>query len=145
MRESYRYAVAIKPLHIIDQLEDPNEANRPHPCVLNAMVLVAYDFAKTFPIEPILDDSGSRYVDFKIPDNIPSMDALLARTQAHCAQSLAHVDRLQDYIQASLLLAYWFFRNGRLLEGQYSMATVTRFVFVLFPHIRTCLTVGHIN
>lgn len=126
-RECYRYTVPIKPTERFwENLEDPDFTRRPHACLINAMYLVALDFATAFPMDPVLDETGARFLDFKIPENLPTDHVLLARAQSHCAQSLADVDRLQDYIQASLLLAYWFFRHGRLMEGQYSMAAVSR-------------------
>lgn len=126
--QCYRYAVMITPSNLVSRLEDPKPENRPHACVFNAMVLVARDLATSFALEPVLDETGARYVDFVMPESTPSDETLIARIQAQCTQSLADVDRLADYIQASLLLAYWYIRKGRVLEGQYSAAAVNRLV-----------------
>lgn len=116
----------ITPSNLVSRLEDPKPENRPHACVFNAMVLVARDLATSFALEPVLDETGARFVDFVMPESTPSDERLIARIQAQCTQSLADVDRLADYIQASLLLAYWYIRKGRVLEGQYSAAAVNR-------------------
>lgn len=114
------------PPKLLGAIDDKDVSRRPHPCLVNAVVLVAQDFATTFPVGPVLDETGSRFVDFHLPDTVPSPDVLLARAQAQCIKSLAEVDRLQDYLQASILIALWFFRFGRLMEGQYTMASVVR-------------------
>ncbi|KAG8918712.1 hypothetical protein FRC01_001692 [Tulasnella sp. 417] len=124
----YRYGVTIAPSNLVSRLEASNVAERPHACVLNAMMLAARDIATSFAPEPVLDETGARYVDFVMPESTPSEDVLLTRIQAQCTQSLADVDRLTDYIQASLLLAHWYVRKGRILEGQYSAAAVNRLV-----------------
>ncbi|KIO19960.1 hypothetical protein M407DRAFT_30402, partial [Tulasnella calospora MUT 4182] len=126
--QCYRYGVTITPSSLVSGLEDPDVAKRPHACVFNAMMLVARDLAMSFAPEPVLDETGARYVDFVMPESTPSEDALITRIQAQCTQSLADVDRLTDYIQASLLLAHWYVRKGRILEGQYSAAAVNRLV-----------------
>ncbi|KAG9001524.1 hypothetical protein FRB90_011599 [Tulasnella sp. 427] len=125
--QAYRYVVTIIPSNLFARLEDSNPQKRPHPCVFNAMILAARDLATSFAPEPILDEAGARYVDFALPASIPSDETLIARIQAQCTQSLADVDRLPDYIQASLLLAHWYIRQGRIVEAQYSAAAVNRF------------------
>lgn len=127
-REAFRYGVVLVLPNFIEQLEDPDADRRPHPCLFNAIMLVAKDMATMVPTDPIYDydtpDSAER--DFVVPESTPSDSELLARTQAHCSQSLGDVDRLQDYLQAMLLLSYWYLRKGRLMEGQYSLAVACR-------------------
>ena len=128
VREGYRYINIYWPSKFLESLDDPDVSRRPHPCLINAVLLVAADFAVTFPVAPVLDETGSRFVEFAVPASLPSNELLLARAQAQRARSLADVDRLQDYVQASLLLALYYFRMGRLLEAQYSISGVSRCV-----------------
>lgn len=128
LRECYRYSVSIAPSNLVAKLDDQNPRKRPHPCVFNAMMLVARDMATRLTVEPAPDETGSRPVIFVMPESTPSEDALVSRIQAQCIQSLADVDRLLDYIQASLLLSHWFITHGRVLEGQYTSAVVNRFI-----------------
>ncbi|KIO33634.1 hypothetical protein M407DRAFT_17595 [Tulasnella calospora MUT 4182] len=130
MREGFRYGVALVPPLLVEQVEDPDTHRRPHPCLFNAIVLVARDMATMVPADPVHDpeapeSAGSNFV---IPESTPSDSELLARAQAHCSQSLGDVDRLQDYLQAMLLISYWFLRKGRLMEGQYSLAVACRLI-----------------
>ncbi|KAG9048811.1 hypothetical protein FS837_012013 [Tulasnella sp. UAMH 9824] len=128
LRECYRYSVCIAPSNLVAKLDDPNTRKRPHPCVFNAMILVARDMATRLTVEPAPDETGSRPAIFVMPESTPSDRALISRIQAQCIQSLADVDRLHDYIQASLLLSHWFITHGRVLEGQYTSAVVNRFI-----------------
>lgn len=128
LRECYRYSVCIVPSNLVAKLDDPNPRKRPHPCVFNAMILVARDMATRLTVEPAPDETGSRPAIFVMPESTPSDSALISRIQAQCIQSLADVDRLLDYIQASLLLSHWFITHGRVLEGQYTSAVVNRFI-----------------
>jgi hypothetical protein len=107
-------------------LDNEDEKKRPHPCLVNAMVLMAVDIVSAFPVEDVSRVIGPRVVEFQIPQNTPSSEQLLAATQAHCSQSLANADRLLDYIKAELLLAFWYLRNGRLSEAYYTMASANR-------------------
>ncbi|KAG8950229.1 hypothetical protein FRC04_007863 [Tulasnella sp. 424] len=128
MRECYRYGVCIAPSTLIAKLDDPNPRKRPHPCVFNAMMLVARDMATRLTLEPVPDETGTRPATFVMPESTPSVDVLLSRVQAQTIQSLADVDRLHDYIQASLLLTHWYMTRGRVLEAQYTSAVVNRFI-----------------
>ena len=92
------------------------------------MVLLALDIVSSFPVEDLTPLAGSQFVEFKIPETTPSAEWLLAATQVHCAQALANADRLLDYIQAELLLASWYMRNGRLSEGSYTLGSANRWV-----------------
>ncbi|KAG8933725.1 hypothetical protein FRC01_007442 [Tulasnella sp. 417] len=92
------------------------------------MMLVARDMGSKLTVEPPPDETGSRPAIFIMPESTPSDDALVARVQAQCTQSLADVDRLLDYIQASLLLSHWFITHRRVLEAQYTSAVVNRFI-----------------
>ncbi|KAG8914729.1 hypothetical protein FRC00_011277 [Tulasnella sp. 408] len=130
MREAFRYGVVLVPPRLIEQVEDPDTQRRPHPSLFNAIILVARDMATMVPADPVHDPEATNNVegDFAIPESTPSDSELLARAQAHCSQSLGDVDRLQDYLQAMLLISYWFLRKGRLMEGQYSLAVVCRLI-----------------
>lgn len=128
LRECYRYGVCIAPSTLITKLDDPNPRKRPHPCVFNAMMLVARDMATRLTLEPVPDETGTRPATFVMPESTPPVDILLSRIQAQCIQSLADVDRLHDYIQASLLLTHWYITHGRVLEAQYTSAVVNRLI-----------------
>ncbi|KAG9012167.1 hypothetical protein FRB90_006816 [Tulasnella sp. 427] len=129
-REAFRYGVTLIPSNLIEQMEDPDQLKRPHPCLLNAIILIAKNMATLAPTDP-LHETGALAAgesNFLIPPSTPSDEELLARTQAHCAESLGDVDRLQDHLQAMLLISYWFLRKGRLMEGQYSFAVACRLI-----------------
>ncbi|KAG8901065.1 hypothetical protein FRC01_009937 [Tulasnella sp. 417] len=130
MREGFRYGVALFPPNLIEQMDDPDTQRRPHPCLLNAIILVAKDMATMAPADPVHHPGApaSMESNFVIPESTPSDDELLASAQAHCSQSLGDVDRLQDYLQAMVLIGFWFLRKGRLMEGQYSLAVVCRLI-----------------
>ncbi|KAG8988173.1 hypothetical protein FRB90_002929 [Tulasnella sp. 427] len=128
LRECYRYSVFIAPSNLVAKLDDPNPKKRPHPCLFSAMILVARDMTTRLSLEAAPDEHTARGSSFVMPESTPSVDELIARIQAQCTQSLADVDRLLDYIQASLLLAHWYITHGRVLEGQYTSAVVNRFI-----------------
>lgn len=46
-------------------------------------------------------------------------NVLLTRARAYLDEALARVDRLPHFLAASLVLASWYGRNGRLVEAQY--------------------------
>lgn len=137
LRECYRYGVCIAPSTLITKLDDPNPRKRPHPCVFNAMMLVARDMATRLTLEPVPDETGTRPATFVMPESTPPVDILLSRIQAQCIQSLADVDRLHDYIQASLLLTHWYITHGRVLEAQYTSAVVNRYEICLLFSLTT--------
>ncbi|KAG8905511.1 hypothetical protein FRC01_008319, partial [Tulasnella sp. 417] len=59
--QCYRYAVTVTPSNLVSRLEASNVTERPHACVLNAMMLAARDLATSFAPEPVLDETGDRY------------------------------------------------------------------------------------
>ncbi len=90
------------------------------------MVLAATDLGSNPYVKTPLDGEDPLRADDELPSGLPSPDTLLALTQSYCAQALSNADRLQDYLQAELILAFWYLRQGRFLEGQYSLAAVSR-------------------
>lgn len=103
------------------------------------MILVAHDMATRLTLEATPDNISGQPPSFVMPDSTPSADELIARVQAQCTQSLADVDRLLDYIQASLLLAHWYIVHGRVVEGQYTSAVVNRYDHRWGAHFRKLL------
>jgi hypothetical protein len=61
-----------------------------------------------------------------LPLSTPSTDVLLAKTRAYLDEAISQVDRMLDYLQASILLSYYFFQQGRLQEGQFISAANSR-------------------
>lgn len=87
----------------------------PHPALLNTLYLLATHFAPTATLsqlEPIFLD----------------------RALNHLSSALEHSDRLVNLIQASCLLATWFFGKGRLLEGYYHASSAGRLAIGLGLH-----------
>lgn len=91
---------------------------KPHPALMNAIYLLATHFASI----------GS----------LPQIELLesvfLERALAHVGVALEHSDRLVNIVQASCLLACWFFGKGRLLEGYYHASSAGRLAIGLGLH-----------
>ena len=92
----------------------PDEAQRPHPILLQCMTLLGIHFECT--VLKSSDEMGRRSL----------MVALLPQIQRGLFDALAQMDKLLDYITASNLLAYWYYRENRLQEGQYLATTTAR-------------------
>lgn len=67
-----------------------------------------------------------------LPATCPPAQVLLAKTQAYLNESLSRVDRMLDYLQASILLSYYFFQTGRLQEGSMISSANSRCVLASF-------------
>lgn len=77
-----------------------DDLNRPHPALLNAIYCVACHFANDTSLrqfEPVFHE----------------------RAQRHLDDSLAHVDRLLDFLAATTLLAQYNLFKGNLAKGSY--------------------------
>lgn len=77
-----------------------DDPNRPHPTLLNAIYCIACHFAD--------DISLRQYEHF-----------YHSRAQQHLHDSLAHVDRLFDFLAATTLLAQYNLLKGNLAKGSY--------------------------
>ncbi|KAG8979859.1 hypothetical protein FRB90_007863, partial [Tulasnella sp. 427] len=107
---SQRLGCPLLPHRVFARLRDPDESKHPHPALVNAMLLVGRAFTCWTP-------GYSTAEKHHLPATCPSAEVLLAKTRAHLTEALSQVDRMQDYLQASILLSYYFFQTGRLQEG----------------------------
>ncbi|KDQ18559.1 hypothetical protein BOTBODRAFT_515310 [Botryobasidium botryosum FD-172 SS1] len=83
-------------------------SRRPHPCLLNAMYLLACHFTKPH-------DSARHEAFF------------LTKARAALTDALEHSDRLIQFIQASSLICVYLLANGRTLESYYLVCATARF------------------
>ncbi|KAG9012323.1 hypothetical protein FRB93_001745 [Tulasnella sp. JGI-2019a] len=116
---SQRLGCPILPHRFFRRLADPDPARRPHPALINAMLLVGVAFTWWTP-----GYSTAKMHD--LPPSTPAAETLLARTQVYLNESLGNMDRLLDHLQAAILLSYFFFQQGRLEEGQIISASNSR-------------------
>lgn len=107
---SQRLGCPLLPERVFARLRDPDPSRHPHPALVNAMLLVGQAFTSWTPGYSTADRHH-------LPPTCPSAEVLLAKTQAYLNEALSHVDRMLDYLQASILLSYYFFQTGRLQEG----------------------------
>ncbi|KAG9001585.1 accessory factor associated with RNA polymerase II [Tulasnella sp. JGI-2019a] len=91
-------------------------AQRPHPALLNAIYLLGSHFSKS----PQLSQYEALF---------------LTRTRRGINHALENADRLLDFLQASCLLAWYFFFKGRLLEGHYHASAAARFAISSGLHL----------
>ncbi|KAG9051133.1 hypothetical protein FS837_011979 [Tulasnella sp. UAMH 9824] len=130
---SQRLGCPLLPHRIAARLRDPDESKHPHPALINAMLLVGQAFTEWTP-------GYSTAERHHLPATCPSPQVLLAKTQAYLNESLSRVDRMLDYLQASILLSYYFFQTGRLQEGSMissanSRMTVTCKLHLIDPNV----------
>ncbi len=90
-------------------------AQRPHPALLDAMYLIAC-YHSQVPELAILESH------------------FLQRSLSGIFSSLQHSDRLIQVVQASSLLAVYFFSRGRVIEGYYHSSTAARLAVSLGLH-----------
>ena len=95
----FNFAVDIGKFRRALQLPE-NNPHRPHPALLNAMYCLACHFA---------DDVSLQRLEPTFHD----------RAQRHLDDSLAHVDRLFDFLAATTLLAQYHLIKGNLAKGSY--------------------------
>ncbi|KAG8900107.1 hypothetical protein FRB99_006254 [Tulasnella sp. 403] len=124
---SQRLGCPILPQRFFEQSANPDKSQQPHPALIHAMCLVGLAFTWWTP-----GYSTARKHD--LPPTCPPADVLLAKTRAYLDESLAQVDRVLDYLQASNLLSYFFFQQGRLQEGQFISASNSRMTVMCNLH-----------
>ncbi|TDL20139.1 hypothetical protein BD410DRAFT_899724 [Rickenella mellea] len=91
----------------------------PHPALMNAIYVLACHFSHSQP----LAEQEPRF---------------LTRALRGVSTALEHSDRLVDIVQASCLLAVYFYSKARLLEGYYHASSAARLAVTLGLHqIRT--------
>ncbi|KAG8917734.1 hypothetical protein FRC02_002897 [Tulasnella sp. 418] len=113
--EGRRFAPFIKQERFYEQMNSADPSERPHPALLNSILLNAVGFVKWYSLPVTL------------PATTPSAESLVLKTQAELSKLLAEMELLLDYLQASVFLTNWFLHEGRLQEGQYTSALTARF------------------
>ncbi|KAG8927634.1 hypothetical protein FRC01_007141 [Tulasnella sp. 417] len=106
----------VHPDRFLQAVNSPDPSQRPHPALVNAIYLLGCHFAPKSTV--------SQY------ENI-----FLARTRKGINASLENADRLLNFLQASCLLAWYFFFKGRLLEGHYHASAAARFAMSCGLHL----------
>jgi len=101
-------------------MDHPDPRKRPHPVLINTMLLNGIAFGSFVPNDPLATSLAP------LPPSTPSTTSLLHRIQRDLNDSLAQVDRLEDYFSAAGLLIAWFYRLGRFQEAQYLSSTTAR-------------------
>ncbi|KIO22747.1 hypothetical protein M407DRAFT_116246 [Tulasnella calospora MUT 4182] len=125
---SQRLGCPLLPERVFARLRDPDESKHPHPALVNAMLLVGQAFTEWTP-------GYSTAEKHHLPATCPSAQVLLAKTQAYLNESLSRVDRMLDYLQASILLSYYFFQTGRLHEGSMISSANSRMTVTCKLHL----------
>lgn len=116
---SQRLGCAILPHRFFTRLAHRDKDQQPHPVLTTAMLLVGSAFTEWTP-------GYSTAQKHDLPPTCPSIPVLLAKTQAYLTDALSQVDRMLDWLQASILLSDFFFQQGRLAEGEFISATNSR-------------------
>ncbi|KAG8966870.1 hypothetical protein FRC03_011191 [Tulasnella sp. 419] len=80
----------------------------PHPALMNAVYLMGCHFSRD-------------------PEYTQREPLFLARAREYLLTSLAHSDRLFDFLVSSGLIAFYLYRTGRFLEGHHQTAGAARF------------------
>jgi Fungal specific transcription factor domain len=92
-----------------------NSPDRPHPCLINAIYLIASHFSRAAFL--------SKY------DR-----TFLSRARAGIAAAVKARDRLQNAIQASCLVSFYLYFKSRVLEGYWISGTTCRLAIACGLH-----------
>lgn len=111
LENSFRIHFYFNQQRFIDRLA--STSNPPHPCLLNAIYLLASYFTT-------LDHRPAYWLG-------EHEAVFLSRAQLALMDSLAMSDRLMDFIQASSLVAAYLIHRGRYLEGYHVHCGTARF------------------
>lgn len=111
LENSFRIHFYFNQQRFIDRLA--STSNPPHPCLLNAIYLLACYFTT-------LDHRPAYWLG-------EHEAVFLSRAQLALMDSLAMSDRLMDFIQASSLVAAYLIHRGRYLEGYHVHCGTARF------------------
>ncbi|KAG9010222.1 hypothetical protein FRB90_007970 [Tulasnella sp. 427] len=106
----------VQPDRFLQAVNSPDSTQRPHPALVNAIYLLGCHFS---PKSTVSQYEG----------------IFLARTRKAINASLENADRLLNFLQASCLLAWYFFFKGRLLEGHYHASAAARFAMSCGLHL----------
>ena len=104
----YQWGFIIDPIAFYASLYDPDYSKRPHPSLINAILLSATCHPTILPITKIKSES------------------LLARALVAIQLGISQADRLLDVIHASCLLSTYFYTQNRVQEGYYHSTAAAR-------------------
>ncbi|KAF8311565.1 hypothetical protein DL93DRAFT_2208478 [Clavulina sp. PMI_390] len=112
-RQRYYFDVHVG--RFIESVQHPDPRKRPHPCLMDAIYLLACYISR--------DDSVRQYE-----------AGLLSRARQGLCESLEHSDRLWNFVQASTLIAFYLYQNGRFIEAYHQTCQVARFAVSCGSH-----------
>ena len=112
----YQWGFIIDPTAFYASLFDPDYSKRPHPSLINTILLIA----TCHPGVPPVTKSKS--------------ESLLARVLVAIQQGISQADRLLDVIHASCLLSTYFYTQNRVQEGYYHSTAAARLMTTLQAH-----------
>ncbi|KAF8344123.1 uncharacterized protein EI90DRAFT_3028344, partial [Cantharellus anzutake] len=98
----------VHPQRFLASLQDPDPQKRPHPCLMDAIYLLGCYLSRD-------DELKAHEV------------VLLSRARQGLCDSLEHSDRLWNFVQASCLIAFFLYQNGRFIEAYHQTCQVARF------------------
>lgn len=113
----YQWGFIIDPIAFYTSLFDPDCSKRPHPSLINAILLIATCHPGVPPITKAKSES------------------LLARALVAIQLGISQADRLLDVIHASCLLATYFYTQNRVQEGYYHSTAAARLMITLQSHL----------
>lgn len=100
----------------LESLSLPRHAlGRPHPCLINAIYLIASHFSRAAPLAPY--------------DRV-----FLARARAGINAAVKNSETVQNAIQAACLVAFYLYFKGRVLEGYWMSGTACRLALACGLH-----------
>lgn len=113
----YQWGFVIDPISFYTSLFDPDYSKRPHPSLINAILLIATGH----PTVP--------------PTTRAKSESLLSRALAAIQIGISQADRLLDVIHASCLLATYFYTQNRVQEGYYHSTAAARLMRTLQSYL----------
>ncbi|KAG8937081.1 hypothetical protein FRC02_006281 [Tulasnella sp. 418] len=123
--KSLGYLLLVPPERFYDDIHNADPKHQPHPALIYAMTLVGIECsAIRAVVEPGFHPSSAPL----------KADVVLTLARKHLDASLANADRLLDHLQASILVAFWLLRQGRLQEAQYMTSTNARLTVIYKLH-----------
>lgn len=113
----YQWAFVVDPIAFYTSLFDPDYSRRPHPSLINVILLIA----TCHPGVP--------------PATRAKSESLLARALVAVQLGISQADRLLDVIHASCLLSTYFYTQNRVQEGYYHSTAAARLMITLQSHL----------
>lgn len=113
----YQWSFIIDPIVFYTSLFDPDYSKRPHPSLIDAILLIATCHPGVLPVTKA------------------KSEFLLARALVAIQLGISQVDRLLDVIHASCLLSTYFYTHNRVQEGYYHSTAAARLMVTLQSHL----------